>query len=414
MSPQKPEPDEDEWKALLAAFQMYKAAYGDLKVPSRFIVPTMPPWPGKTLPLAMMYHSCLYISFTDMHNLYTITCLSEKAWGMKLGQRVAAIRSTGKFVQSNEKRRKILQDMGFLWRLRAGEPTTVDDVTFDQIYLALSTFRRLQPQKPLNVPPSFVVPDCDPWPESTRGLPLGKNIDAVRTKSFLKNNPGAKEKLHALGFEFDGKAAANDTRFQIVYDALVTYKNLYGDLLVPQPFVVPENSPEWPENTWGLRLGARVNAIRSQGTFVNTNPDRRVQLDNLGFVWSPPPAASGRRRGRRRRQDMDEEEMTKDEDTDKYDDNEPKSFESTTSAMENLFGPSFDFGDEKFKASNGEESGTPPTWGFEGTRELKATRPAEEAATQTQDEYRPPILLSDTLKAATDNAIALGIIEPIG
>lgn len=25
---------------------MYKAAYGDLKVPSRFVVPAMPPWPG--------------------------------------------------------------------------------------------------------------------------------------------------------------------------------------------------------------------------------------------------------------------------------------------------------------------------------------------------------------------------------
>ena len=39
--------DEDEWRTVLAAFQMYKAAYGDLKVPSRFIVPGMAPWPGK-------------------------------------------------------------------------------------------------------------------------------------------------------------------------------------------------------------------------------------------------------------------------------------------------------------------------------------------------------------------------------
>jgi len=39
--------DDEEWNALLAAFQMYKAAYGDLKVPSRFVVPSMPPWPGK-------------------------------------------------------------------------------------------------------------------------------------------------------------------------------------------------------------------------------------------------------------------------------------------------------------------------------------------------------------------------------
>ena len=38
--------DEEEWKAMLAAFQMYKAAYGNLKVPLRFTVPALPPWPG--------------------------------------------------------------------------------------------------------------------------------------------------------------------------------------------------------------------------------------------------------------------------------------------------------------------------------------------------------------------------------
>ena len=39
--------DRDEWNALIAAFQMYRAAYGDLRVPLRFIVPSMPPWPSK-------------------------------------------------------------------------------------------------------------------------------------------------------------------------------------------------------------------------------------------------------------------------------------------------------------------------------------------------------------------------------
>lgn len=42
--------DKEEWRALLAAFQLYKAAYGDLKVPVRFVVPSMKPWPGKYRP----------------------------------------------------------------------------------------------------------------------------------------------------------------------------------------------------------------------------------------------------------------------------------------------------------------------------------------------------------------------------
>ena len=45
--PASPGEDENEWRTILAAFQMYKAAYGDLKVPSRFVVPAIAPWPGK-------------------------------------------------------------------------------------------------------------------------------------------------------------------------------------------------------------------------------------------------------------------------------------------------------------------------------------------------------------------------------
>ena len=39
--------DQEEWKALVASLKMYKAAYGNLKVPSRFVVPAMAPWPSE-------------------------------------------------------------------------------------------------------------------------------------------------------------------------------------------------------------------------------------------------------------------------------------------------------------------------------------------------------------------------------
>lgn len=47
MSSNDQDSDKEEWRALLAAFTMYKAAYGDLKIPIRFVVPSLPPWPGK-------------------------------------------------------------------------------------------------------------------------------------------------------------------------------------------------------------------------------------------------------------------------------------------------------------------------------------------------------------------------------
>lgn len=40
------ENEEEEWRAMISAFQMYKAAYGNLKVPLRFVVPSLAPWPG--------------------------------------------------------------------------------------------------------------------------------------------------------------------------------------------------------------------------------------------------------------------------------------------------------------------------------------------------------------------------------
>jgi len=408
MSEQEQQPDtpsggdeDGEWHTLVSAFRMYKAAYGDLKVPSRFVVPAMAPWP-------------------------------ETAWQLKLGQRVAAIRSTGRYVQNSESRRKALDDMGFLWRLRAPSPggrtagdgskggaikLDEDGVTFDQVYDALKTYRQsVQPgTEPLNVPPSYEVPDCEPWPSSTRGLPLGKLIPSVRSKSYLKSRPGAREKLAELGFVFDGKAAANDLRYRRVFDALVRYKEIYGDLLVPQPFSIPETGAEddegeiWPDDVRGLRLGARVNAIRSQGTFVKSDPDRREQLDELGFVWEPPANADGKRRGRKRKVDEEDGEGG-------YEDGA-----AGASLMEGLttpYGapsgladaglstpPAFSAGGDPF--ANMERGGGSPQWAFEGQDDIAALEEEEKDKTI----YEPKKAFNETLEDMAKVAMSIGIME---
>jgi len=248
---------------------VYKAAHGDLKIPSRFVVPSMSPWP-------------------------------EAAHGLKLGIRVAAIRSTGRFINHDESRRSLLDSLGFVWRLRS---SLDGDVDFDQVYEGLVAYKGEYGDT--CVPASFIIPDVPPWPVQIRGLPLGSKVTSVRTKGFMKSNPEAQKKLEELGVEMDGKAAANNVRFKKVYDGLVAYKKVTGDLLVPQPYVIP-NEPEFPEETWGLRLGARVNAIRSQGTFVKTDPTRKDMLNEIGFVWEPPSTASGKKRGRRKKEDSEE------------------------------------------------------------------------------------------------------------
>ena len=79
--------EESEWLDVIAALRVYKEQFGDVRVPTRFAVPDSEPWP------------------TSAH-------------GLKLGIRVAAIRSTGKYVSGSDERRTELEDLGFEWRLR--------------------------------------------------------------------------------------------------------------------------------------------------------------------------------------------------------------------------------------------------------------------------------------------------------
>jgi hypothetical protein len=66
--------------------------------------------------------------------------------------------------------------------------------------------------------------------------------------------------------------------------ALLAYKEVHGDLQVPKAFVVPSEAP-WSEEAWGMKLGGRVDGIRSQEHYVKDHPERRAELDALGFRW---------------------------------------------------------------------------------------------------------------------------------
>jgi len=355
--------------------------------------------------------------YTKLTFILLLLAVTEKAWGLKLGQKVAAIRSTGKYVH-NEQRRKTLDDMGFVWRLRAESSSKEKDtknLSFDQIYSALVAYREIvqDGKGSLNIPNNFEVPDCDPWPNNVRGLPLGRKLASIRSKSFLTANPGANEKLKAIGFQLDGKIAANDARFQIVYDALKYYKEIYNDLLVPQPFVVPAKSKEWPEHTWGLRLGARVNAIRSQGTFINSNPERRQLLDDLGFVWSPTKTERDDRRGRRRKEeaeamDAKTKAMEKQEDITAEKEQVTQTADTT---LESLFNGDFDFSSDAPPGMMDDGRNESPSWGLESGRRLEDVAKMAEEEAQATEEYKPPKNLAESLAEAAERAADVGVIE---
>lgn len=55
-----------------------------------------------------------------------------------------------------------------------------------------------------------------------------------------------------LGFMYDNQRAKYG--FELVRSALLKYKEIHGNFLVKQKFLVPSEAA-WPENTWGIKLG---------------------------------------------------------------------------------------------------------------------------------------------------------------
>ncbi|KAL3923534.1 MAG: hypothetical protein SGILL_001602 [Bacillariaceae sp.] len=267
--------------------------------------------------------------------------------------------------------------------------------------------KEIKPVGPLSVPVEFTVPDAEPWPERTRGLPLGRSIEQLRSKSYLDENPGAEEKLKQIGFETDRKLSANDKRFQAVYLALKRYEEIYGDMLVPQPFVVPSESTDWPEESWGLRLGARVNAIRSQGTFVKNSEERREMLDEIGFVWTPPERDLKRKKGRKTLSEIDAEER--------------EAFEASNSNSGSAPGgegddvesflSSFDFSEDN--EEDLEASAVSRTWGLKSdySPENAEASPIDPHDADLEEEYLPPRTLGESLAEARERALESGVIE---
>ena len=133
----------------------------------------------------------------------------------------------------------------------------------------------------LEVPQRFVVPSEAPWPDSGWGMKLRRRVNRIRSEEqHVKHHPERRAELDALGFVWDDL----ERRWEEVHAALLAYQELHGDLQVPDAFVVPSEAP-WPEEAWGMKLGGRVTQIRHSESYVKDHPERRAELDALGFRW---------------------------------------------------------------------------------------------------------------------------------
>jgi hypothetical protein len=99
-------------------------------------------------------------------------------------------------------------------------------------------------------------------------------IGEKRVRNVIKYDPDTHERKIPMG------PLRDESKIKLQKRALLIYKERHGDMLVPKLCVVPWTN-EWPEEMWGLRLGARVSCLRS-GIL---HEDYRDELVSIGFNY---------------------------------------------------------------------------------------------------------------------------------
>lgn len=314
---------EDPWTVFYAAFRAFKRIRGTAIVPTKFTVPSQAQ--AESDDAALAAEALQWPRLTR---------------GLPLGVRVAAVRSTGAYVLLRPERKRMLDDLGFLWsakeyakeRAATSASTTSTDTSaeastaasasvaaatqaigsgdYSAVLQALEVYRAMHGTA--DVPEEYIVPTLDDtdttttdtttttssseegsgyssggWPERLRGYPLGAAVQYIVARSKVKvHSAAALDALEAVDFPWhrSEREQRYSRAFDVILEALRTYKEVYGNLYVGQLFIVPSAAP-WPEEAWGMRLGSRVATIRARESYIKGHPDRRYVRTVYIYVY---------------------------------------------------------------------------------------------------------------------------------
>ena len=118
----------------------------------------------------------------------------------------------------------------------------------------------------INIPSQYICDD---------GYNLGNAIVSVRGGNMLSsfNNQERKEYLDNFpGWTWN----IINNKFEKFYSELVNYKEIYGDINVPQEYKTDDD----------YFLGRQLNAVR-QGQYIKDNYEYKDKLEKLGIIWCP-------------------------------------------------------------------------------------------------------------------------------
>jgi hypothetical protein len=122
---------------------------------------------------------------------------------------------------------------------------------------------------------TFIIPtNSSDFPEEFWEIRLGGHVNMIRNNNAYAEN---KDELIALGFDFEYQKFT----FDEIMRALLRFKQIFGDLLVPKLYVISPDDTDYPEEVRGMNLGTCVGSIR-KGSYLK----KKEELLAIGFVYS--------------------------------------------------------------------------------------------------------------------------------
>ena len=151
---------------------------------------------------------------------------------------------------------------------------TIKKRCYDRRVKALIRYKELYGD--MLVPSNFSVPDSHDWPAESWKLQLGKFVGLVRNTDAYSDKT---EELMSLGFEFVPRFNSK-YGFDLIKQALLRYKELYGDLTITATYIIP-CTDEWPSSMWDMKLGCLANNVRRGSSYA----DKKDELLEIGFDY---------------------------------------------------------------------------------------------------------------------------------
>ena len=144
----------------------------------------------------------------------------------------------------------------------------------------------------LNVHKLYVVPDDGIVPAEIRNFALGKRVDNIRARGdFVKSDSEKLQTLMQLGGDdasqrFVWKSKKWVFEHQIM-PCLEYFKVKHGHLIIPRDYVTPVGETQLKPHQRLFALGSVSHDMRNKqkGFYLDQQPGRVKQLDQIGFPW---------------------------------------------------------------------------------------------------------------------------------